>query len=302
MMDDNTNEKLDSLAGAGIERTVYDVCRYVTDKLTPLYGEGEAKAMAVIIFENLKGWTRTDMALKAGEHLTPFMLGKFDDVIAQLLKQKPIQYIFGNTWFYGMKLTVTPDTLIPRPETAEMVDFIVQENQRKDLRVIDLCTGSGCIAIALARNLPFATVTASDISAKALDVARGNARTLYADVRFVQSDLLTARGREALAGNYDIIVSNPPYIAEKEKAGMSANVLDYEPHSALFVPDSNPLEFYDAIFDFADGNLAAGGKIYLEINPLYADQLRKNAVARGFADVRVVRDSYGRNRFLFVAR
>lgn len=184
--------------------------------------------MAVIIFENLKGWTRTDMALKAGEHLTPFMLGKFDDVIAQLLKQKPIQYIFGNAWFYGMKLTVTPDTLIPRPETAEMVDFIVQENQRKDLRVIDLCTGSGCIAIALARNLPFATVTASDISAKALDVARGNARTLYADVRFVQSDLLTARGREALAGNYDIIVSNPPYIAEKEKAGMSANVLDYE--------------------------------------------------------------------------
>ena len=105
MMDDNTNEKLDSLAGAGIERTVYDVCRYVTDKLTSLYGEGEAKAMAVIIFENLKGWTRTDMALKAGEHLTPFMLGKFDDVIAQLLKQKPIQYIFGNAWFYGMKLT-----------------------------------------------------------------------------------------------------------------------------------------------------------------------------------------------------
>lgn len=292
---------MSALSDTGGERRVFEVMKELTDRLSSVYGAGEAKAMVRIIFENLKGWSSTDLALKSGEHLTPFMLVKINDVLAQLLDYRPIQYIFGTAWFYGMKLKVTSDTLIPRPETAELVDFVVNENTRKDLRVIDLCTGSGCIAVALARNLPFATVSATDVSAGALDVARENASQLHADVRFIESDLLTPSGRDAARGEYDIIVSNPPYITEKEKAGMSPNVLRYEPHTALFVPDSNPLEFYKAIFDFAADNLAPGGKIYLEINPLYADELVAEAKWRGYDDARLVRDSYGRNRFLMAS-
>lgn len=293
---------MDTIIDTTRERPVFEVQKDIAERLTPLYGEGEAKAMGRIIFENLKGWNQTDLALKSREHLTPFVLGKIDDVLRQLLHRKPIQYIFGNAWFYGMKLKVTPDTLIPRPETAELVDFIVNENQRKDLNVIDLCTGSGCIAVALARNLPFASVTATDISEGALEVARENAVELHARVRFVKADLLTVAGREAVEGRYDIIASNPPYIAEKEKSGMQDNVLLYEPHGALFVPDDNPLEFYKAIFDFADGNLSAGGKMYLEINPLFADDLLKEARGHGYDDAHVVRDSYGRYRFMIASK
>ena len=287
-----------ALLDASSEMPVIQVSRQITNLLSPLYGAGEAKAMTRIIFENIKGWSPVDVAVKSNEHLTPFSLGQINDVLSQLLSYKPIQYVFGTAWFYGMKLKVTPDTLIPRPETAELVDLIVQENQRKDLRVIDLCTGSGCIAVALARNLPFSTVVATDISDAALAVARENAKALYADVRFISSDLLTAQGRAAAAGSYDIIVSNPPYIVDSEKKDMSPNVLEFEPHGALFVPDADPLLFYKAIFAFAGTSLVQGGKIYLEINPMFSERLLAEASKNGFVDASVLRDTYGLNRFL----
>ena len=279
--------------------TVNEVARHVVDRLAPRFGQGEAKAMMRIIFENLKGWRPVDIAVKSNEDMTGFMAGKIDAVLERLLADEPIQYIFGNADFYGLKLKVTQDTLIPRPETAELVDIIVRDNKQKDLRVLDLCTGSGCIAVALARTLPFAEVTATDISDAALAVARENARALHVAVDFRHANLLDGEPR---GGSYDIIVSNPPYIAEKERAAMEPNVLEHEPALALFVPDADPLEFYRAIFRLAGDALAPGGRIYLEINPVYASELKSLAVSEGFGSVDLLRDSFGKIRFAVVTR
>ncbi len=287
-----------------MDRSVAEVMRGVVDRLSLKYGTGEAKAMGRIIFENMKGWSAVDLAIKANEPMTDFMAAKIDGVVDRLLNDEPIQYIFGVADFYGMKLKVTADTLIPRPETAELVDIIVKENQRKDLRVLDLGTGSGCIAIALARNLPFADVTAVDISGKALDVARENASALHSRVSFVQGDILKLAddGVRSGEGNFDVIVSNPPYIADSERSGMEKNVLEHEPASALFVPDDNPLEFYDAILKFAVLFLADGGRVYFEINPRYVREMVSLCRTYGFDDVDEMRDSYGKLRFLRAMR
>lgn len=270
----------------------------IINRLSPKYGAGEAREMSRIIFENLKGWNPVEIAIRQDEPISSFITGKVDKVVGRLLDDEPIQQIFGNADFYGMKLKVTRDTLIPRPETAELVDIIVKENPAKDLRVLDAGTGSGCIAIALSRNLLFPEVTAIDISGKALDVAAENARQLRAAIDFRHADILSLP--EGLEGEtFDIIVSNPPYIAEKEKAKMDRNVLDYEPESALFVPDSDPLIFYTALLNAAKGTiLSPGGKIYFEINPEYASQLRQEAENLGFTEVTLTRDSYGKQRFL----
>lgn len=270
----------------------------IINRLSPKYGTGEAREMSRIIFENLKGWNPVEIAIRQDEPISSFITEKVDKVVGRLLDDEPIQQIFGNAYFYGMKLKVTRDTLIPRPETAELVDIIVKENPAKDLRVLDAGTGSGCIAIALSRNLLFPDVTAIDISGKALDVAAENARQLRAAIDFRHADILSLpEGLEGLT--FDIIVSNPPYIAEKEKAKMDRNVLDYEPESALFVPDSDPLKFYTALLHVAKGSLLSpGGKIYFEINPEYASQLRQEAESLGFTEVTLTRDSYGKHRFL----
>lgn len=254
--------------------------------------------MGRIIFENLKGWNAVDLAIRQDEPISEFIQQKVDQVVDRLLANEPIQQIFGVADFYGMKLKVTRDTLIPRPETAELVDIIVKENQRKDLRVLDCGTGSGCIAIALKRNLPFAEITAIDISEKALAVARENAKTLRAAVDFRMVDILRLID-ELPDRKFDIIVSNPPYIAEHERASMERNVVDFEPAAALFVPDSDPLKFYRAIlWAAADRLLVAGGKIYFEINPLYSAQLESLAADLGFENVRLMRDTDGKLRFL----
>ena len=286
------------------DRPLFEVTRQITDTLTPMYGAGEAKAMVQIIFENLKGWTPVDMAIRANEPVSGYIQGKIKAVVDRLLESEPIQYIFGTADFYGMKLKVTRDTLVPRPETAELVDIIVNENRRKDLRVLDLGTGSGCIAIALSRNLPFADVTAADISDGALAVARENGKTLHADVEFIKADILTLADNPGAAGEgpYDIIVSNPPYVAESEKKDMEANVLRYEPAGALFVPDDDPLEFYKAILRYAAVALAPDGKLYFEINPLFTAELLSEARKEGFGDLSVTRDSFGKERFLRAAR
>lgn len=278
---------------------VFQEARRIVDALTPKYGEREAKAMMRIIFENLKGWNPVDVAVKANEEVSDFIAGKIDSVVGRLLADEPIQYIFGNADFYGLNFKVTEDTLIPRPETAELVDIIVGENQRKDLHVLDACTGSGCIAIALARNLPFADVVATDISDKALAVARENNKRLKTSVQFLKADILKG---EPAGEAFDIIVSNPPYICEKEKSGMPQNVLRHEPSLALFVPDEDPLRFYRGILSLAKDYLAPGGKIYFEINPLYARVLLDLAHRDGFGDVEIVRDSFGKLRFAKISR
>lgn len=286
------------------DRPLFEVSKEITATLTPMYGAGEARAMTRIIFEHLKGWTPVDMAVRASEPVSGFIQNKIKDVISRLLKNEPIQYIFGVADFYGMKFKVTADTLVPRPETAELVDMIVGENQAKDLRVLDLGTGTGCIAIALARNLPFASVTAADISDKALAVARENARALNTGVTFIHADILSLPSDpDALPGApFDIIVSNPPYVADSEKKDMEPNVLVYEPAGALFVPDSDPLKFYRAILRYADKALAPDGKIYFEINPLFASDMETLCRKEGFPDIALTRDSFGKVRFLRAMR
>lgn len=263
--------------------------------LKPKYGEREARAMVRVIFEQLKGWGPVRTALNADKLLSEYICGKITDIVRRLLDDEPLQYIFGTARFYGLDFKVTGDTLIPRPETASLVDIIVSENRGSDLNVLDIGTGSGCIAIALARNLRFPHVTATDISDKALDVARENSKALKTDIEFIHADMLTddMPGRQ-----FDIIVSNPPYIAESERMTMDRNVLDHEPARALFVPDSDPLKFYRAILRIAKASLSTTGRLYLEINPLFSGMLHETVKANGFTDIEIIKDTEGRDRFI----
>lgn len=280
--------------------TLDQFCRQSRKRLDPLYGPGEVAMLLRIIFEYLKGWTQTDMIMRGSDELSDFIAGKADAIIDRLLAHEPIQYIIGEARWYGMKYIVDRSTLIPRPETEQLVDLVVADAaDTPDLRVLDLCTGSGCIAIALARNLRFATVEAVDISTDALDVARRNASSLRAKVDFRHADVLAMKPDP---DSFDIIVSNPPYIAEHERASMSANVIDYEPHIALFVPDSDPLRFYTAIARYAVTALKPGGWLYFEINPLYAENLRKEMEADGWVDVDLRPDFRKVIRFLKARR
>lgn len=276
--------------------TVKEVADKAYRSLAPRFGEGEARWMVRLMMEEYKNYSPVDMAVRgdfdAGENVER----RIDETVGRLLNGEPIQYIFGKARFYGMNLKVTPDVLIPRPETEELVDLIVNDRGgERDLRVLDVCTGSGCIAIALARNLPFSEVDAVDISREALAVARENASELKAAVSFKEGDALRmgADGAE-----YDIIVSNPPYIAEHERAEMDRNVLEHEPALALFVPDADPLRFYVAIARYALVALKEPGGLYFEINPLYASDLAGQMKAMGWSDVSILPDMQKKNRFL----
>lgn len=276
--------------------TVKEVADKAYRSLAPRFGEGEARWMVRLMMEEFKNYSPVDMAVRgdfdAGENVER----RIDETVGRLLNGEPIQYIFGKARFYGMNLKVTPDVLIPRPETEELVDLIVNDRGgERDLRVLDVCTGSGCIAIALARNLPFSEVDAIDISREALAVARENASELKAAVCFKEGDALCMGADVA---EYDIIVSNPPYIAEHERAEMDRNVLEHEPALALFVPDADPLRFYIAIARYALVALKEQGGLYFEINPLYASDLAGQMKAMGWSDVSILPDMQKKSRFL----
>lgn len=270
----------------------------VTDlkkRLAPVYGEGEAKAMVRLIFHHLKGWSATDIIVNGDRQVSPYIRSLIERIMKRILSGEPIQYVLGDVRFYGMDFKVNRNVLIPRPETEELVDMIVKENGRSDLRVLDIGTGSGAIAIALSRNLRFPRVTAIDISAEALEVAGENARRLHADIFLREKDIFTYMPPE---DSYDIIVSNPPYIPEEEKSGMERNVLDYEPALALFVPDSEPLLYYSRISEVAIRALTPGGLLYLEINPRFAEALRDMLLNDGFVNVEIFNDISHRQRFI----
>lgn len=283
----------------GKEWTAATALKEITRLFAPGEGEGEARAMARLIFHHLKGWSVTDLIINSDTVLSDFILGKLDDIVSRVLAGEPVQYVLGEARFYGMDLRVTPDVLIPRQETEELVDMIVKGNEASDLRVLDVGTGSGAIAIALSRNLRFPEITAIDISPAALEVARANAASLHAHVRFVESDVFTY---EPEPESFDIIVSNPPYVAESEKKDMSPNVLGHEPALALFVSDSEPLIYYSRIAGIAAGALVPGGKLYFEINPLFVAGLRELLEAEGFADIKIIDDISHRPRFAVAVR
>lgn len=253
----------------------------------------EAQAMIRVICEDVFNYDPVDVALRQESELPEFAQDKVADTIARLRRHEPLQYIVGSARFHGHKFKVTPAVLIPRPETEQLVDIIVDENMASDLRVLDMGTGSGCIAISLARALKFAQVEALDVSRDALAVARENATTLKAKVRFFESDMLSPQP----PARYDIIVSNPPYICWSEREAMDRNVKDYEPGQALFVPDNDPLLFYKAIAPYAAQSLERGGRLYLEINQRFGNEVKRLLEDNGFDEVRIIEDSFGKVRF-----
>lgn len=253
----------------------------------------EVQAMIRIICEDIFHYDQVDVALRQESELPDFAQERITDIISRLRRHEPLQYIVGSARFHGHRFKVTPAVLIPRPETEQLIDMIVDENPASDLRVLDMGTGSGCIAISLARALKFAQVDALDVSRDALAVARENAALLKVKVRFFESDMLSPQP----PARYDIIVSNPPYVCWSERESMERNVLDYEPGQALFVPDNDPLLFYKAIAAYAAQSLERGGRLYLEINQRFGNEVKRLLEGNGFDEVRIIEDSYGKTRF-----
>lgn len=272
----------------------------IIKRLSPLYDESEARWLVRTMLESLTGWTRTDILLKADSEVSPRLQSRVETVVKRLLNHEPIQYILGETYWHGLTLKVSPSVLIPRVETSELVDLIEDANKGSDLNVLDLCTGSGCIAIALARDLPFAHVTAIDLSASALAVAGENAARCKTAIDFLKADVLAPL--DIPSDSQDIIVSNPPYIDESEARGMDANVLDYEPHMALFVPDDDPLKFYRAISREAIRIARPRGRLYFEINPLHVISLTQLLARDDWQDITTHRDLQGKQRFISASK
>lgn len=275
--------------------TLQEKARAVVHRLEPLMGIGEARATVRIILEHIYGWKPVDIAIRLDNEISDFRSRQIDDIVDRLALGEPLQYILGSARFYGLDFSVTPDVLIPRPETEEMVDAILRVNTASDLRVLDIGTGSGCVAVALARNLRFPVITAIDVSEKALKVAAANAAALRTNIRFEHADMRTYNPP---ADSFDIIVSNPPYVAESERDLMEARVVAHEPGLALFVPDSDPLLFYRPIAALAARALVPGGRLYLEINPRFAADVGRLVADAGLCDVEIIRDIHGRNRFV----
>lgn len=274
----------------------------VSRRLVPVLGNADAaRSAAQIIFDDVAGYSRTFIFVNGDREITPDMQARLDAVVKKVEGGEPVQYAAGKAMFMGNLYAVGPAVLIPRPETAHLVDMIVADaDGRSDLRVLDIGTGSGCIAISLARALPFSHVEGIDVSADALTLARANAKALRATVDFEQADILTLAPPSAPC--FDIVVSNPPYVCQSEAADMDKRVLDYEPHLALFVPDDDPLLFYRAIARYAMAALVPGGRLYFEINSRFPEETCRLLTAVGFDDAEAIRDYRGLYRYVTARR
>lgn len=266
-------------------------------RLTAVYDAGEAKAIVRLVLEVRFGLSVADIYCGKVTQLSPNHQAELEKIIQRLEKAEPGQYVLGVADFCGRQFHVAPGVLIPRPETAELCQLITSDGSFRPTRILDIGTGSGCIAITLALDIPGSKVTAWDISDEALSIARDNAEALKADVCFEHRDALALRALSDF-GSWDLIVSNPPYICESEADEMDGNVLNYEPEEALFVPDDDPLQFYRPIMNYAQSALAEGGRLYFEINPLYDDFIEERLLELGFNDVGGIDDQFGKTRFV----
>lgn len=261
--------------------------------LEPLYGNGEARAITDYVLDVCFGLSKADILCGAVDEMTAEKTAELNKIFGRLMEGEPVQYVLGRAEFSGRWFNVRPGVLIPRPETEELCAWITADSKASaSPKVLDIGTGSGCIAITLQLDMLESKVTAWDISADALDVAHENAQLLGANVNFVKQDALNAKPE----GEWDVIVSNPPYICEKEKKDMAVNVLEHEPQTALFVPDADPLLFYRAITRLAVQTLSKGGRLYFEINPIYADDTCRMMRAEGMTAVELRSDMYGKQR------
>ncbi|MFN8406944.1 MAG: peptide chain release factor N(5)-glutamine methyltransferase [Sphingobacteriaceae bacterium] len=287
----------------------------IIEQLLPLYAMEEARSLACWVIMDVCRMNRSQLLIHKQSALSAEEVVCVDHILSELKTGKPIQYILSVTEFYGLKLHVDSSVLIPRPETEELVAWILSITKSVSLgsygsgvgappplektrvRLLDIGTGSGCIPIALKKNLPNASVFAVDISASALMIARENAICNEVEVQFIQDDILNPCS-EILDQRYDVIVSNPPYVRLSEKSDMHVNVLDYEPHLALFVPDNNALLFYDQIADFALVHLNDQGFLFFEINERFGQQTIDLLVRKGFQEIELRKDIRGKDRML----
>jgi len=271
------------------------------DELADLYDAGEARQLYILLLEDQLGWSRHDYLLHKQELVDDQRINGLLNALSALKKAEPIQYILGYAWFMGMKLKVNPSVLIPRPETEELVQLIIdqQRSAHNDLpKIIDIGTGSGCIPIALKRALPGAFLYALDIFKEALEVAKQNANAHRVSIECIQADILEWDVAFQTNQLFDTVVSNPPYITDREQREMHPNVLAYEPHRALFVDNCAPLLFYEHISAFSMKHLRPGGNLYFEINRNYGlevcDLLRK----KGFVNIQLHQDLHGADRIV----
>lgn len=273
-----------------------DVERLFHEELDCIYGVGEVRMFVRMLFEAWMGWSHAELLVRRNETINQSDLLRFHWALEDLKRQRPIQHIIGWVDFGGCRIRVDETTLIPRPETEEIVERVVTTaGKRVPRHVLDLCTGSGCIAIALAKRWPEADVVAVDISAKALDKARENAEINGVKVTFVQCDIL--KEELDLPHPFDLIISNPPYVGDSERRDMGRNVLDYEPETALFVPDEEPLLFYKRIAQIGKKLLSDNGEIVLEINERYGKETLECFALEGFVG-KVERDFRGKERMI----
>jgi len=262
------------------------------------YPAPEAAAIAALVTETLLDLSPLQRRMQATAPVPAAVLARLPDVQARLLAHEPVQYVLGTAHFAGMELEVTPATLIPRPETEELAQLIAQEQAgRAGLTVLDVGTGSGCLALAVAQALRPARTVAVDISGEALAVARRNAARYAPEIEFQQLDILSTVPSIA-PGSLDVLVSNPPYVRDSERPQMRENVLAWEPETALFVPDADPLIFYKRLAELATTLLRPGGSVYLEINEVLGSETAALFPAADFGDVRVLADFFGRVRFV----
>ncbi|AOW11183.1 peptide chain release factor N(5)-glutamine methyltransferase [Flavobacterium gilvum] len=271
-------------------------------ELASIYDEGEAESFFYLILEEKQQLKRVDLALKPDLVLSDEEIQVWNSILEQLKLEIPIQYLLGKTSFYGLEFEVNSTVLIPRPETEELVDWIIESQKSKDksqnLKILDIGTGSGCIAVSLAKNLPNAKVFAIDVSEKALATAKKNAESNSVDVTFMEQNILETTD---LGQEFDIIVSNPPYVRNLEKEEIKKNVLDNEPHLALFVDDNDALLFYRKIAELAQKNLSVSGELYFEINQYLGEEMVDLLEKMNFKNIELRKDIYGNDRMIFGA-
>jgi release factor glutamine methyltransferase len=279
-------------------------------ELTPIYDAGEAESFFYLILEDNHELKRIDLALNPDLVFSEVEIQNWNAILEQLKKEIPVQYILGKTSFYGLYFDVNENVLIPRPETEELVDWILSKNRNvessKNLKILDIGTGSGCIAISLAKNLPNAQVFAIDVSEKALATAEKNAIRNETKITFIKRNILEVvnlnefrwLSEEGLEQQFDIIVSNPPYVRNLEKEEIKKNVLDNEPHLALFVEDNDALIFYRKIAELAQKNLSANGQLYFEINQYLGSEMIDLLQNMNFKNIELRKDIYGNDRMI----
>lgn len=269
-------------------------------ELTPIFDAGEAESFFYLILEEKRQLKRIDLALQPDLVFSTEEIGNWNALLEQLKKEIPVQYLLGKTSFYGLDFEVNENVLIPRPETEELVEWIIQSQKSKvksqKLRILDIGTGSGCIAISLAKNIPNAQVYAIDVSEKALATAQKNTEINKVEVTFLNQNILET---EDLGQEFDIIVSNPPYVRNLEKQEIKKNVLDNEPHLALFVDDNDALIFYRKIAQLAQKNLTSKGQLYFEINQYLGKEMIELLEKMNFKNIELRKDIYGNDRMIF---